>query len=180
MKKVNGNINNSSDKNNSIVNEKTDEELLWDYASTLVMIIAGESETLVFHIGDGFAGVAKLEKKDNEEKFSISSQEISEPVNGEYENETRFFVEKNWRENLRVKEIKGDYNFFIVMTDGADPFVINSKRDGLVEMIVTTIYSASMSKEYESLDFILSKVFPIEKVQSLQTDDASLSIIVRP
>ena len=57
---------------------------------------------------------------------------------------------------------------------------IASKRDGLVEMIVTTIYSASMSKDYESLDFILSKVFPKEKVQSLQTDDASLSIIVRP
>ena len=74
----------NKDKNNN----------LQDYRATLLVALISHEENLLLtiHIGDGY--VLAFDE--------INAHIISEPSNGEYVNETYFFTQNDFEQNLRI------------------------------------------------------------------------------
>ena len=104
---------------------------------------------------------------------------FSFPENGEYDNQTHFFTDSNWEEHLRVAGFKEQLDFFVAMTDGADPFLILGDRLNLDAALVERI--AELSRKHSQLEFseILNKLFPDEKVHSVSSDDTTFCVLLR-
>ena len=64
-----------------------------DFATTLILVIANKEKGYIFHVGDGAAIILNTKKVvDNQFKEFI----LSEPMNGEYANETYFITMDKW------------------------------------------------------------------------------------
>jgi hypothetical protein len=88
-----------------------------DFHSTLVGVIAGRTNGVFFHIGDG-AGIAT-----SSDDFSKSV--ISPPENGEYAIETFFATEEDWVDHLRLTPFGPEHDLIALMSDGVTPFALS-------------------------------------------------------
>lgn len=100
-----------------------------DYLATVVGVAAHhEFGALIFHIGDGTAAAFGA---DNQPIF------VSQPENGEYENETYFLIEDIWESHLRFRfvrpttrartEVSRRIRDMFLMTDGATDIAYGRK-----------------------------------------------------
>lgn len=86
-----------------------------DFASTLVMFIAGHDEVLIIHVGDG-AVVAR--------RAGEGWSTLSPPENGEYAS-TTFFLTDDPLPRLRIQRFSEAFTAFAIFTDGIENFVLD-------------------------------------------------------
>ena len=154
--------------------EENSEEKLDNYSATLLVAVISDKNFWLGHIGDGYMVGGKLSKKN---KFTQTI--CSVPENGEYENQTYFYTDKNWQEHLRMSSGKQKLDFFVSMTDGADPFLISSDRLNLDTNIVHKISELAFARREMSLSEILEKLFTKEKIHSVSNDDTTFCMLIR-
>ena len=74
---------------------------------------------LTTHIGDGY--ILALDE--------IDAHIISEPSNGEYANETYFFTQNDFEQNLRIYNHElTKYKYIMLSSDGLEPILIKNKK----------------------------------------------------
>ena len=74
---------------------------------------------LTTHIGDGY--VLAFDE--------INAHIISEPSNGEYVNETYFFTQNDFEQNLRIYNHElNKYKYIMLTSDGLEPIIIKNKK----------------------------------------------------
>lgn len=151
------------------------EKKIDDYASTFLIMVNSPTSSFTAHIGDGYIIGLNLDSDTNE----INSQLVSLPKNGEYENQTYFFTDENWKENLRFHSTKDFLNISLVVTDGADSFWVSKDRQSIHSPLLENFLKIRKKNQNENLTSILEKVFTFEKISSVSTDDASIGMILR-
>lgn len=140
---------------------------LHDFSATLVMVVSNGQESAIFHIGDGYAGASWF---DDDE--ALIHQYLSLPQNGQFDNETYFFTDDDWRLHFRVTVVDAPVNFLFAMSDGADPFMIAQDRVTLDERVNSQLYKLMAGPEAPQLDQIFTKA----KVHSVSHDDSTLLV----
>ncbi len=151
------------------------ETKLSDYASTFLLIINSPLSTFTAHIGDGYivGWKRKLENSDTQ------NQIISLPRNGEYDNETYFFTMEDWKKNIRFYYKKETYDACLIMSDGADKFWIGSDRKTIALPLFESFIKIREKHKDKDLSNILENVFTFEKISKVDTDDATIGMILR-
>ena len=95
-----------------------------DFATTLILVIANKERGYIFHVGDGAAVILNTKKVvDNQFKEFI----LSEPMNGEYANETYFITMDKWEKYLRIKEFNIEFDAIFLMSDGVTAVALDKK-----------------------------------------------------
>ena len=75
-------------------------------------------------MGDGAAVILNTKKVvDNQFKEFI----LSEPMNGEYANETYFITMDKWENYLRIKEFNIEFDAIFLMSDGVTALALDKK-----------------------------------------------------
>lgn len=138
-----------------------------ELSSTLLFVVIKNDKFIVGHIGDGVIGVL-----DKDNKISV----LSHPDNGEYSNSTFFTTTDSYPDRLRV--IKGsivDSTGFILMSDGTDEFLYDSKTKKLAPVnaeIINWLDGRSSEEVKSALQWNLNN-----KIIPKTHDDCSLGIL---
>jgi len=145
---------------------------LSDYASTFLLVISSPLSIFTAHIGDGYIfGHNRQSDYDN--------QFVSLPRNGEYDNQTYFFTDDNWLENLIFDSRQEVFDLCIVLTDGADGFWVGSDRKSLHKPLLDNFLKIREKHSDKDLNTILENVFTYEKIITVSTDDATIGMVIR-
>jgi hypothetical protein len=96
---------------------------LSDFHATVVGAIVANDGGVFFHIGDGVAVATAID--------DLKGYIVSEPRNGETAEQTFFFTEPNWRENLRFVGFGPEHDLFVLLSDGAMTFAMAPRYEGL-------------------------------------------------
>jgi serine/threonine protein phosphatase PrpC len=167
------NIEQSKNKN-SLLDELNETELS-DYASTFLLIINSPLSTFTAHIGDGYI-IGWNRKSDNSEH---ENKIISLPRNGEYANYTYFFTMDNWKENIIFNSKKEPFDTCLIITDGADKFWIGADKKSIALPLFEGFIKIRENHIDKNLTNVLENVFTFEKISKVDTDDATIGIILR-
>ena len=146
---------------------KQPDEPLDSFSATLILVISTGAESVIFHIGDGYGGVALVDSE-----TGIQQQFLSFPQNGEFDNETYFFTDNDWLRHFRTTVVDSPVNYLFAMSDGADPFMINQQRDSLDERVNGQLFQILGQDGPPPL----AKVFTKDKVHSVSHDDSTLLV----
>ncbi len=140
-------------------NQDKCEKELENYAATIVGAYFNGKQGVVFQIGDG----AIISEK----------QVLSRPQNGSFSNETFFYTMENWKDLLRVKNIK-DCDNFILMSDGVTPFAIKPDnkhiQTGFTKPIINFLMNNNKDKSSKSLANTLNS----KEARAANGDDKTL------
>jgi hypothetical protein len=99
------------------------EHPLQHFHATAVGMVVGAAGGLFFHIGDG-AGVALRAGE-------WDGGTVSHPANGEFADQTYFYTEDGWRDNLRFLPVEQPFDRVVLMSDGAAAFALAPGGRGL-------------------------------------------------
>lgn len=146
---------------------KKPDKPLDSFSATLVLVISTGTESVIFHIGDGYGGVALVDSEKGIEK-----QFLSFPQNGEFDNETYFFTDKDWLQHFRTTVVDSSVNYLFAMTDGADPFMIDQQRESLDGRVNGQLFQILGHQGSPPLE----KVFTKDKVHAVSHDDSTLLV----
>lgn len=134
-----------------------------DFASTLVLAMILKRSSLIAHLGDGCIFFLDADHK------LVSS---SLPNNGEYSNETFFFTDEGWQENLRIASVQERFSSCLVMSDGITPFAL--KQANIFEKFTTPILNYLKQTEREAAKRSLEETFLSPQSLQISKDDKSL------
>lgn len=141
------------------------------FHATLVFMVGNQSLVHVFHLGDGAGLVGER----------ISKNEIlihrSDPHNGEFSNETYFFTEDSWQNNLRSFTVKNPA-FCVVCSDGVDPFLWDSSkgtRFGFLKPLLNNVISAA--GDVVSANKALLNIISDPRADQVTSDDKSIAVM---
>ena len=135
----------NKDKNNN----------LQDYRATLLVAIISHEENLLLttHIGDGY--VLAFDE--------INAHIISEPSNGEYVNETYFFTQNDFEQNLRIYNHElTKYKYIMLTSDGLEPIIMKNKKpfEGFFKPVIKFLINEENDKKiYEALSASIKKAY---------------------
>lgn len=152
---------------------------LGDYAATLLVAIVSPLETLFVHLGDGYGFGLKYQLDEKSAEATVQQVTASFPENGEYANETYFFTDEQWREHLRISGLGEGVDFAVVMSDGAEPFFVSKDKQHIELSLSQQLISIISDQQDLSISEILEKVFTLEKVHKVSSDDVSIALAVR-
>jgi len=141
-----------------------------DLATTLILVIGNAEKGYVFHVGDGAALI--LNSK-NMENFILS-----EPMNGQYANETYFITMKKWENYLRIKEFNIEFDSIFLFSDGVTPLsLIKGKKpfEGFLLPLINHIKN-NKNKEYMNL---IKNTLSSEKVKKITDDDKTIAFLLK-
>jgi len=158
----------------NLSNELIESELS-DYASTFLLIVNSPLSTFTAHIGDGY--IIGWNRK--LEKLEAQNQIISLPRNGEYANETYFFTIDDWKENIRFNFKKEPYDTCLIISDGAENFWIGADKKSIALPLFEGFIKIREKHMDKSLTNVLENVFTFEKISKIDTDDATIGMILR-
>ena len=153
--------------------EDAETEILDNYAATLLVAVVSADCVWMAHLGDGYMAGGHFSEAD------FTQTVCSLPENGEYENQTYFFTDHHWEEHLRVTFQKVNLDFFVAMTDGADPFLISSDRTSLEKSLVKKISDLNLGHSEISLSEVLRRLFTDERVYAVSSDDTTFCVALR-
>ena len=144
-----------------------------------MVAIASPLETLFVHLGDGYAFGLNYERDEKSAEVTLQQVAASFPENGEYANETYFFTDEKWREHLRISGSGEGVNFAVVMSDGAEPFFVSKDKGNIELSLSQQLIGVISDQQGLSISEILEKVFTLEKVHKVSSDDVSIALAVR-
>jgi hypothetical protein len=93
------------------------------HATAVGVVVAGAEGGLFFHIGDGAGAALRAGEWDG--------GTVSLPANGEYADQTYFYTEDGWRDNLRFLPVAGPFDRVVLVSDGAAAFAMAPGGRGL-------------------------------------------------
>lgn len=137
-----------------------------DLSSTLLFVAIYYGEIIIVHIGDGVIGIL-----DEEDTLSV----LSEPENGEYAHLTYFTTTLNANKIRIYKGNIRDINGLVLMSDGVEDSLYDSKTKDLVPVTKNIIQWLDQGNEEEvssALDENLKNVFVLKS-----SDDLSIAIL---
>jgi serine/threonine protein phosphatase PrpC len=142
---------------------------LSEFHATALILVQLPKKIFTFHIGDGSLNIGSYDKKNN---ITITR---SEPENGEFSNETFFFTEDAWEEHLRICEVENPC-FYLVCSDGIDPFIWNSNSGTRFDFILPLITKLQTLKNEGNGNNFLNEVITDPRTDAVTSDDKSLII----
>jgi hypothetical protein len=139
-----------------------------NFASTLVMLVASHSRSVVAHIGDG-----SVVARDDAGKWET----LSWPENGEYAS-TTYFVTDDPAPRLRILELPHAYDAYALFTDGIEDLALDQvartpHQPFFGSMIRPLDHSTADGKD-RSLSSALGQFLESERVCGRTDDDKSL------
>lgn len=93
------------------------------HATAVGVVVPGAEGGLFFHIGDGVAAALRAGAWDG--------GTVSLPANGEYADQTYFYTEDGWRDNLRFLPLEEPFDRVVLASDGAAAFAMAPGGRGL-------------------------------------------------
>ena len=142
---------------------------LSEFHATALILVQLPKKIFTFHIGDGSLNIGSYDKKNN---ITITR---SEPENGEFSNETFFFTEDTWEQHMRICEVENPC-FYLVCSDGIDPFIWNSNSGTRLDFILPLITKLkNIKNEINGNDF-LNEVITDPRADAVTSDDKSLIV----
>ena len=141
-----------------------------DLATTLILVIGNQERGFIFHVGDGAALI--LDSK-NMENFIIS-----EPMNGQYANETYFITMKKWEDHLRIREFDIKFDSIFLFSDGVTPLsLIKGKKpfEGFLSPLINHI-KKNKNKDYMN---VLKNTLNSERVRKITDDDKTIAFLLK-
>lgn len=142
-----------------------------DFSSTLVMLIAGSSDVLTIHVGDG----AIVARDENKAWICLSNSE-----NGEYAS-TTFFITEDPCPKLRIQSFPNTYTAFSLFSDGIEDLaIVQSSKNPHVpffEKMILSVDQGKMKGNLSDLSNSLGSFLSSSKVCDRTDDDKSLILI---
>jgi serine/threonine protein phosphatase PrpC len=142
---------------------------LSEFHATALILVQLPKKIFIFHIGDGSLNVGSYDKKNN---ITITR---SEPENGEFSNETFFFTEDTWEQHMRICEVENPC-FYLVCSDGIDPFIWNSNSGTRFDFILPLITKLQNLKNERNGNNFLNEVITDPRTDAVTSDDKSLIV----
>jgi serine/threonine protein phosphatase PrpC len=142
---------------------------LSEFHATALILVQLPKKIFTFHIGDGSLNIGSYDNKNN---ITITR---SEPENGEFSNETFFFTEPDWEQRMRICEVDNPC-FYLVCSDGIDPFIWNSNSGTRFDFIIPLITKLGNYKSEKNGNDFLDKVITDPRTDAVTSDDKSLII----
>lgn len=136
-----------------------------DYACTLVAVVAGPLGGWFLHIGDG-TGVCELR--------SVAEPVVSLPENGEYANETWFVTSDDWAAHVRVTGFTGPPGLVVLMSDGAQPFVMAKGGATLYRAFVDPVVRYLRNVDSTHGAQALQRTLSDPRTEAITADDKTL------
>jgi hypothetical protein len=93
------------------------------HATAVGVVVAGAERGLFFHIGDGAGAALRAGEWDG--------GTVSLPANGEFADQTYFYTEDGWRDNLRFLPVAEPFDRVVLVSDGAAAFAMAPGGRGL-------------------------------------------------
>lgn len=140
---------------------------LKDLSCTLLLVAVKADAFMLAHVGDGVIGYMK----------NSELKTASEPMNGEFANETVFINSKMALKTMELKKGKlGDIEGFVLMSDGSETSLYNSAQQTLAPAVKRFMRNASYMHKgfYESR---LTQSFK-ELIRTKTSDDCSMVIMM--
>jgi len=142
---------------------------LSEFHATALILVQLPKKIITFHIGDGSLNIGSYDKKNN---ITITR---SEPENGEFSNETFFFTEDAWEQHMRICEVENPC-FYLICSDGIDPFIWNSNSGTRFDFILPLITKLGAYKNEKNGNDFLNEVITDPRTDAVTSDDKSLII----
>ena len=99
----------------------------------------------------------------NKDKNNNLQDIISEPSNGEYVNETYFFTQNDFEQNLRIYNHElNKYKYIMLTSDGLEPIIIKNKKpfEGFFNPVIKFLINEENEKKiYEALSASIKKAY---------------------
>ena len=165
--------------NELINNEKIKDPKLSkkDFATTLILVIANKERGYIFHVGDGAAVILNTKKVvDNQFKEFI----LSEPMNGEYANETYFITMDKWEKYLRIKEFNIEFDAIFLMSDGVTAVALDKKSPKFFFFEPLIRWIKNKNKEDQEYMEGIINTLASDKMRSETDDDKTLAFMIKP
>jgi hypothetical protein len=142
---------------------------LSEFHATALILVQLPKKIFTFHIGDGSLNIGSYDKKSN---ITITR---SEPENGEFSNETFFFTEDAWEQHMRICEVENPC-FYLVCSDGIDPFIWNSNSGTRLDFIFPLITKLQTLKNEKNGNDFLNEVITDPRTDAVTSDDKSIIV----
>lgn len=142
---------------------------LSEFHATALILVQLPKKIFTFHIGDGSLNIGSYDNKNN---ITITR---SEPENGEFSNETFFFTEDTWEQHMRICEVENPC-FYLVCSDGIDPFIWNSNSGTRLDFILPLITKLKNIKNEMNGNDFLNEVITDPRTDAVTSDDKSLIV----
>lgn len=142
---------------------------LSEFHATALILVQLPKKIFTFHIGDGSLNIGSYDKKNN---ITITR---SEPENGEFSNETFFFTEDAWEQHMRICEVENPC-FYLVCSDGIDPFIWNTSSGTRFDFILPLITKLQNIKNEMNGNDFLNEVITDPRTDAVTSDDKSLIV----
>jgi hypothetical protein len=146
---------------------------LSEFHATALILVQLPKKVFTFHIGDGSLNIGSYDSKSN---IKITR---SEPENGEFSNETFFFTEDAWEQHMRICEVDNPC-FYLVCSDGIDPFIWNSNSGTRFDFILPLIAKLQTFKNEINGNDFLNEVITDSRTDAVTSDDKSLIVGIDP
>lgn len=147
--------------------------VLNDCHATIVACLIFRDRCFTAHLGDGLQVVLVREPS------GAIAACVSEPENGDAVNETFFFTEDSWHEHLRLTEIPKNILGCLLMSDGMEDFVWNSKtglKFGFCGPLIERAFDGN--RVGKSLNEMLGSVVQDPRTNEFTADDKTLCLIL--
>ena len=85
----------------------------------------------------------------------------------------------NWKENIIFNSKKEPFDTCLIITDGADNFWIGADKKSIALPLFEGFIKIRENHIDKNLTNVLENVFTFEKISKVDTDDATIGIILR-
>jgi hypothetical protein len=151
--------------------EAHDGQKLRSFHATVIGTVLLNTEGVLFHIGDGAASAHRMMTE------RLETICFSGPENGEYVNETFFFTDDNWRQHLRLSEIRGEADAVWLMTDGAYELMVPPRERQLREVTEREIDRMVFEEGGANKSDVISAVLSSRQATERNDDDKTLVVV---
>ena len=141
-----------------------------DLATTLILVIGNKDRGYIFHVGDG---AALILDSNNMENFILS-----EPMNGQYANETYFITMKNWDNYLRISEYNINFDSIFLFSDGVTPLSLMKGRKPFQGFLLPLINHIKKNKNDDYMK-VLKNTLNSERVKKITDDDKTIVFLLK-
>lgn len=154
------------------------------YHATVVGFVSDDQQAMFFHIGDGFAAApVRSTDADHQTRGSVVDDsdytwhpcDVSRPANGQWANETFFFTQDDWRDNLRFHALDEVPEIVFLMSDGAAAFAAKADQTGLDIRFAKPVHQfLAGSTDPEAAAQALAGTLDAEATHAITSDDKTL------